>query len=81
LNVEFALATVLVQKLAAFVFSDVDFSAMLNAMKENAGMYINNRKPTANKQVEMSFKLTGDIDDVGDVEFSRRTFRRIMNNL
>jgi hypothetical protein len=35
-------------------------------MKENAGMYINKRKPTTNKQVEMSLKLIGDIEDVGE---------------
>jgi hypothetical protein len=81
LNVEFAFAIVLAKKIGALLFSDVNFLVKLNAMEINAGMYINNRKPTANKQVEMSFKLTGDIEDVGDVECSRRTFRQIMNNL
>jgi hypothetical protein len=86
-RVEFAFAIVLVQILAIFVLSDVDFSAKLNAMKENAGMYINNRKPTANKQVEMFFKLTCNAFTSGDVEFSlplamsRRTFLEIMNSL
>ena len=86
-NVEFAFATVLVQYLATLVFSDIDFSARLNAMKMNAGMYINKRQPTANKHVEMFFNLTCKLDTSGDVELSqrfamsRRTFLEILNNL
>ena len=34
---EFAFATVLVQNIAILVFSDVDFSAKVNAMKKNDG--------------------------------------------
>ena len=53
---------------------------------ENTGMYNNTSKPTANKQVEMFFKLTCNVDVSGDVllrrlAMSRRAFLEIMNNL
>ncbi len=48
-NVEFAFATVSAQNFDTLVFSDVNFSAKLNAMKMNTGMNINKRQPTANK--------------------------------
>jgi 4-hydroxy-3-methylbut-2-en-1-yl diphosphate synthase IspG/GcpE len=49
--VEFVAAIVLAQYLDTLAFSDVDFSAKLNAMKKNVGVYINMRQATANKQV------------------------------
>jgi hypothetical protein len=64
--VEFAVATVTDQNRDTIVFFDVDFSAKLNAMEKKAGVYINTRQATPNKQVEIFFKLTCKIDSSGD---------------
>jgi hypothetical protein len=69
------------QDLDTLTFSEVGFSTILNAMKNNVGVYINRRQAIANKQVLMFFKLTCEVDTSGDAVLSRRTFLEILNNL
>jgi hypothetical protein len=84
-NVEFAVDTVPDQTLDTIALSDVDFSTILNAIEKNVGvyniLYINTRQTTANKQVLMFFKLTLEVDSLGDAVLSRRIFLEILNNL
>jgi hypothetical protein len=79
--VEFAVDTVPDQTLDTIALSDVDFSTILNAIEKNVGVNINTRQTTANKQVLMFFKLTLEVDSLGDAVLSRRIFLEILNNL
>ena len=70
-----------VQKSDNITFSDVDSSTKLKAKKKLPGMDNKTRQATANKQVEMFFRLTCKVDTSGDVVLSRRIFLEILNNL
>ena len=85
--VQLIFPAVLIQNLAIVVFSDIGFSAKLNARKKIAGKYVDKRQPTDNKQVEMFLKLTCNVDISGDdvllrlIAMSRRAFLEMMNSL
>jgi hypothetical protein len=69
------------QTLDTIALSSVDFSKILNAIEKNVGVIINTRQATANKQVLMFFKLTFEVDSLGDAVLSRGIFLEILNNL